>query len=70
MIRRVVLYSILCLYLGLQDGHLILREDDLPVYIFPYRSELYTDTDRMLLNEGIALPNKENLAAALEDYFS
>lgn len=70
MVKRMVLCFMLCLYLGLQDGHLALRDGEGVRHIFPYRAELYTETDRALLRKGIPLPDREKLAAVLEDYFS
>ena len=70
MIRPVIVCAMLCLYLGVQDGHLALMDGEDPAYIFPYRAELYTETDRALLQQGIPLPGDEDIAAALEDYFS
>ena len=66
-IRMLVLLG---LFLGLHEGYLALKEGETVKHIFPYRMELYTETDALLLRNGIPLPSPAELAAALEDYFS
>ena len=66
-IRMLVLLG---LFLGLHEGYLALKEGETVKHIFPYRMELYTETDARLLRNGIPLPSPAELAAALEDYFS
>ena len=61
---------LLCLFPGLHEGYLALKEGETVKHIFPYRIELYTQTDEQLLRSGIPLPTPAELAAALEDYFS
>ena len=70
MQKQMTIWLILCLTLGLQDGYLVLREDNQIKHIFPYQGNLYTEVDRQLLQRGIPLPGKEDLTAVLEDYFS
>ena len=61
---------LLCLILGLHEGYLALKEGDAVKHIFPYRADLYTQTDEQLLRNGISLPTPAEFISALEDYFS
>lgn len=70
MQKIIGLCLLLLLQLGVQDGYLALKDSNGNSYIFPYKAELYTQTDQALLEKGIPLPNRESLSAVLEDYFS
>ena len=70
MRRCIRMLVLLGLFLGLHEGYLALKEGETVKHIFPYRMELYTETDAHLLRNGIPLPSPAELAAALEDYFS
>ena len=70
MRKCILLCLILCLSLELQDGYPVLRKDGEVKYIFPYKADIYTEADQNLLHKGIPLPEKDDLASTLEDYFS
>ena len=68
--KRCFILGLLCLYLGVQNGYLTLTDQAGFSTSFPYRIDLYTSQDRLLLQEGIPIENRAELSKVLEDYFS
>ena len=56
---------LLCLFLGLHEGYLALKEGETVKHIFPYRIELYTQTDEQLLRSGTSIGANVTFSSAL-----
>lgn len=72
--KRSILYLslIFTFLLGIHDGYIALwtAETEKPAYVFPYQAASLPEADRLALEKGIPLENREQLQALLEDYLS
>ena len=61
---------LLSFYLGLHQNRLTIFEDNKPIFILPYRDDLYPEKDRARLKEGIPFESNEELAELQAEFIS
>lgn len=67
---KLLLFILLVLTLGIQDGNLCLKSDGNPVQNYGISAELFPESDRAALEDGIGVSSGEALQGLLEDYLS
>ena len=72
--RKKIISLLLCAvcYLGIHNGYLALFDSaqPAPVLILPYKEQLYPESDRNALRQGIIYNTPEELTRLLEDFLS
>ena len=71
-LAQIVPALVLSFLLGVHDGYIALWKDGdtEPAEVFPYRAEFLPESDRLRLEKGIRIHDKEQLLSLMEDYLS
>ena len=68
--RKYAAITLLALHLGLSEGYLAIFRNGKPEQLLPYCQEVFTESDRAKLRQGIPFSTDRELSRLLEDFTS